>query len=36
MSELPFIVVAEEDYNRLTALIERMDRTSDVIDGLEE
>ena len=36
MSELPFIVVAEEDYNRLTALIERMERTSDVIDGLEE
>ncbi|GHD45084.1 regulator of nucleoside diphosphate kinase [Marinobacter persicus] len=36
MSELPFIVVAEEDYNRLTALIERMEGTSDVIDGLEE
>ena len=36
MAELPSIVVAEEDYNRLSTLIERMAGQSVVIDGLEE
>src|SRR5690554_7682641 len=36
MSELPFITVAEEDYNRLSTLLERMAGKSDVADGLED
>ncbi|MCK0105271.1 nucleoside diphosphate kinase regulator [Marinobacter sp. S0848L] len=36
MAELPSIVVAEEDYNRLSTLIERMAGQSVVIDGLED
>ena len=36
MSELPSITVAEEDYNRLSTLLERMAGKSDVADGLED
>src|SRR5690554_7717468 len=36
MSELPSIIVAEEDYNRLSTLLERMAGQSDVADGLED
>ncbi|MFV8571315.1 nucleoside diphosphate kinase regulator [Marinobacter sp. SBS5] len=36
MAELPSIVVAEEDYNRLSTLIERMAGQSVVVDGLED
>ncbi|MBY6031815.1 nucleoside diphosphate kinase regulator [Marinobacter daepoensis] len=36
MADLPSIIVAEEDYNRLSTLIERVAGQSDVADGLEE
>lgn len=36
MAELPSITVAEEDYNRLSTLLERMAGKSEVADGLEE
>ncbi len=36
MSELPSITVAEEDYNRLSTLLERMAGKSDVADSLED
>ncbi|MEP3563511.1 MAG: nucleoside diphosphate kinase regulator [Marinobacter sp.] len=36
MAELPSIVVAEEDYNRLSTLLERVAGKSDVADGLED
>lgn len=36
MSDLPSITVAEEDYNRLSTLLERMAGKSDVADGLED
>lgn len=36
MADLPSITVAEEDYNRLSTLLERMAGQSDVADGLEE
>ena len=36
MSDLPSIIVAEEDYNRLSTLLERMAGKSDVADSLEE
>ena len=36
MSELPSITVAEEDYNRLSTLLERIAGKSDVADSLED
>ena len=36
MAELPPITVAEEDYNRLSTLLERVAGQSDVADGLED
>lgn len=36
MAELPSITVAEEDYNRLSTLLERLAGKSEVADGLEE
>lgn len=36
MAELPSITVAEEDYNRLSTLLERMVGKSEVANGLEE
>ncbi|MFO8140995.1 MAG: nucleoside diphosphate kinase regulator [Marinobacter sp.] len=36
MAELPSITVAEEDYNRLSTLLERMADKSEAADGLEE
>ncbi len=36
MSELPAITVAEEDYNRLAALLEKTNDTTGVADSLDE
>ncbi|HLV76809.1 MAG TPA: nucleoside diphosphate kinase regulator [Marinobacter sp.] len=36
MSDLPSITVAEEDYNRLSSLLERVAGQSDVADDLED
>lgn len=35
MSDMPAVLVAEEDYNRLTTLIEKQE-DSDVVDGLDD
>ena len=36
MSDLPAITVAEEDYNRLSALLEKTDDPTGVAEGLED
>lgn len=36
MSDLPAITVAEEDYNRLSALLEKTDDPTGVANGLED
>lgn len=36
MSDLPAITVAEEDYNRLSALLEKTEDTTGVAESLEE
>lgn len=36
MSDLPAITVAEEDYNRLSALLEKTNDPTGVADGLED
>lgn len=36
MSDLPAILVAEEDYNRLSALLEKTDDPTGVADGLDD
>ncbi|MEP1217059.1 MAG: nucleoside diphosphate kinase regulator [Marinobacter sp.] len=36
MSDLPAITVAEEDYNRLSALLEKTDDTTGVAESLED
>ncbi|WP_152205171.1 hypothetical protein [Marinobacter changyiensis] len=36
MSALPAITVAEEDYNRLSALLEKTNDTNDVAESMED